>query len=116
MKTVGKAPGALSFARQQHFTLSNSKNVNGVAQARPLLPKSHSIIPPRLIKPSFTQKCRPLRHQRLAPQASLTDTAIAVITDTPLRDVLAVSGSIIGAKVLVGIFENLEEMKIIDKV
>lgn len=55
------------------------------------------------------------RKEQHVPQALLEET-IHAITDTPLRDVLAVGFSIIGAKVLVGIFEYLEETKVIDKV
>ncbi len=49
------------------------------------------------------------------PRALLEET-IHAITDTPLRDVLAVAFSIVGAKVLVGIFEYLEEIGAMDKV
>lgn len=55
------------------------------------------------------------RQNQRVPRALLEET-ITAITDTPLRDVLALGFSIIGAKVLVGIFEYLEEIGAIDKV
>jgi hypothetical protein len=55
------------------------------------------------------------RQKQQVPRAFLEET-IHAITDTPLRDVLAVGFSIVGAKVLVGIFEYLEEIGAMDKV
>lgn len=58
---------------------------------------------------------RSQRRKKHVPRALLEET-ITAITDTPLRDALAVGFSIVGAKVLVGIFEYLEEIGAMDKV
>lgn len=50
-----------------------------------------------------------------APSASITDAAV-LLQDSPLRDVFAFVFSIIGARVLIKIFDKLEEMQIIDRV
>lgn len=56
-----------------------------------------------------------LRHARISTQASLQG-AIHILTDTPGRDVAAVVGSVIGARMLVTSCELLEEWGIVDKV
>lgn len=55
------------------------------------------------------------RRKQQVPRALLEET-ITAITDTPLRDVLAVGFSVVGARVLVNTFEYLEENKGMDKV
>lgn len=57
------------------------------------------------------------RHQpkRSHPQASLQE-AVAVLTETPVRDVAAVIASIVGARLLIVVCELLEEQNVIDQV
>lgn len=55
------------------------------------------------------------RRKQQFPRALLAET-ITAITDTPLRDVLAVGFSVVGARVLVNIFDYLEENRGMDKV
>jgi hypothetical protein len=79
-------------------------------------------LPPSSARPAlqFTANPRSARRparrsQTTTPRASL-DAALGLITDTPLRDVLAFAGSVVGAKLLVAIFEQLESSGVIDKV
>jgi len=56
------------------------------------------------------------KRQTTAPAASTVSDAITLLQESPLRDAGAFVFSIVGAKVLIKIFDKMEETGIIDRV
>ena len=114
-------PGSKGYLPPKAVHNSHQINNNRIQTAShrrqsSLLPQSHAFSPLKLDINHGRSLQRRTRATRLSPQASAFAQALHVIVDTPVRDALAVGGSVIGARVLVGIFEYLEEIGAVDKV
>lgn len=117
MNVARAATGGLASARLASRSPHIFNNLNAYTPRWAGLPNAskHGITSVRLGNVRNPALQRQKRQRQLVPSASLQQV-LTVVTDTPVRDVLAVGGSIIGAKVLVGFFEHLEGSGLMDKV
>lgn len=125
LKTKNKIYGRMTSLYAAHCRVSGAPSPSicdtSIKRRKMILHPARASFQPSLSTPKNTFPVTTRRHRHvhrtsLQVSSSLAETAIAVVVDTPVRDFLAVSGSIVGAKALVGIFEYLEESGVVDKV